>query len=921
MTRFILFLSCTFGSICCLAGQSINPSNPEIAQDFDGVAFPSFVEDLSAAHGLQFYFFPGWVADLRVQQRKTPAKLTDILDWTFSETEYRYFINAQGQIVLTSGSAIRSEIKWKTKDTAEEKTDEEISSLVNASLENQLENFETEWFTIGDPAAPEQKPKVKLSGVVSNSDTKEALEGAIIYVDELAQGTTTDSSGYYELLLPQGRYQVTFQSVGLKEKVRKLQLYASGQMDVGLGALILNIEEVVVSANKKASIRNVQMGVDALKTETIKELPTLLGEVDVIRSALMLPGVQSVGEFSSGINVRGGGADQNLVLLNGAPVFNASHLFGFTSSFSSDVIDGFELYKSSIPAKYGGRISSVLEVQMKEGANDRWWVKGGISPVTGRLSLEGPLIKDKTTLLLSARSTYADWILDRIDNASIRNSRANYYDLTARVKTKIAQNDFLDVSGYFSNDNFKLNGDSTFGYQNSHVVVNYQHAFGDNLFGTFSGIYSGYQFKVSSDKQPLTGFELSYRINYGEGRAHFSYAPGDNHQLNFGFNLVNYRLDPGLIKGNTPESITERRELARENALEGSVYLSDEWSVSDAFSISAGLRFTHYMFLGPQAVNEYRPNAPRIEDNIIGTRDFGSGALVQSYNGPEYRLSMRYALDPNNSIKLALNRNRQYLSMLFNSATVSPTATWKLSDRHILPQTGDQFSLGFFRNMMNDNLEFSLEGYYKIIQNMVEYKAGAELLLNESLETDVINGDGRAYGVELLLKKNGRRLNGWLSYTYSRTRFRSNSDFPEDQINEGKWFPSNFDKPHDLTFVSYLKATRRFSISTNVTFSTGRPVTIPVAKYLFANGLRLQYSRRNEFRVPDYFRWDISINLDGNHRSKKLAHSSWSMSLYNVTGRNNVYSIYFVSDGVDTRGYQLSIFGRPFLTLTYNFKI
>ena len=760
-----------------------------------------------------------------------------------------------------------------------------------------------------------------MNGTVRSADTGEPLESAIIYVDELEMGTTTDSSGYYEFMLPQGRYQITFQSVGLKEKVQKLQLYSSGQMDIELGALILNIEEVVVSANKKASVRNVQMGVEALKTETIKELPTLLGEVDVIRSALMLPGVQSVGEFSSGINVRGGGADQNLVLLNGAPVFNSSHLFGFTSSFSSDVIDGFELYKSSIPAKYGGRISSVLEVQMKEGANDRWWVKGGISPVTGRISLEGPLIKDKTTLLLSARSTYADWILDQIEDASIRNSRANYYDGTARVKTKIGQNDFLDISGYFSNDNFKLNGDSTFGYQNSNVVVNYQRAFSEKLFGTFSGVYSDYQFKVSSDKQPVTGFDLSYKIKYAEGKAHFSYAPSDEHQVNFGLNLVNYRLAPGRVEANTPESIIDTQELAQENALEGSLYISDEWTVSDAFSISAGLRFTQYMFLGPQTVNEYRAGAARIESNIIGTKDYGSGELIQSYNGPEYRLSMRYALNPNNSIKAALNRNRQYLSMLFNSATVSPTATWKLSDKHILPQTGDQFSLGFFRNMMDDQLELSLEGYYKIIQNMVEYKAGAELLLNENLETDVINGDGRAYGIEFLLKKSGRRFNGWLSYTYSRTRFRSKSSFPEDQINRGEWFPSNFDKPHDLSFVSFFKASRRFSISTNLTYSTGRPVTIPVAKYLFANGLRLQYSRRNEFRVPDYFRWDISMNLEGNHRLKKLAHSSWSLSLYNVTGRNNVYSIYFVSDGTDAQGYKLSIFGRPFLTLTYNFKI
>ena len=919
--KYLLLLGINLGMIVILSAQT-NDIDIELKQNYDGLNFIDFTKEIKTAHGVQFYYFPGWVKELTIIQKNQPSTLNETLKNTLEDTDYQYFINSQRQVILTLSNTIVPELKWKIEnDSTIQVEDSEQAFVKNTQLENQLEDFETEWIVIGDPSAPEQKPKVKLSGYVNNKDTGNPLDGAIIYIEELKTGTTTDSTGYYEFSLPQGRYQFIFQSIGLKEATQKLQLYASGQMNVSLGELVLNIEEIVVSANRKESIQSAQMGVEVLKTETIKELPTLLGEVDVIRSALLLPGVQTVGEFSSGINVRGGGADQNLVLLNGAPVFNSSHLFGFTSSFSSDVVDGFELYKSSIPAKYGGRISSVLEVQMKEGDMDRWSVSGGISPVAGRVTLQGPLINDKTSFIISGRSTYADWILDQIEDASIRNSRANYYDGTARIKTRVGQNDYLDISGYFSNDQFKLNGDSTFGYQNSNAVINYQKEFNEQLFGTFSGIWSQYNFNVGSEKEPVNGFDLSYRINYAEGKAHFSYAPSDQHQINFGLGLVNYRLNPGKLEPSTSESIVNLNELEQENALEGSIYFSDDWTLSDAFLISAGLRFTQYMHLGPQTVSQYRANAARVVPNIIGSENFETGQIVQSYNGPEYRISVRYALNENNSIKAALNRNRQYLSMLFNSATVSPTATWKLSDQHILPQTGDQFSLGFFRNMMDDKLEFSLEGYYKIIQNMVEYKAGAELLLNENLEADVINGDGRAYGLEVLLKKNGRRLNGWLSYTYSRTRFRSNSTFAEDQINQGEWFPSNFDKPHDLSFVSFFKASRRFSISTNLSYSTGRPITVPVAKYLFANGVRLQYSRRNEFRVPDYFRWDISVNLDGNHKLKKLAHSSWSLSLYNVTGRNNVYSIYFVSDGEDTQGYQLSIFGRPFLTLTYNFKL
>lgn len=893
-----------------------------VRKDYDGRSFTDFVRGVESDDAnVTFYFFPGWVADLRIRQTENPATLEDVLDATLESTDYRYFINGQGQVILTLGASIQSE--WQYVDPAESPSPGGAPAIsVHTAVERQFEDFATDWAVIGDPAAPEQKPRVRLSGLVYSAEDERPLQGAIVYVEELKAGTTTDTTGFYEITVPQGRYQLVFQSVGLKETTRKVQMYASGEMDVRLPSLILSLEEIVVSADRKESVREVQMGREALKTEAIKELPTLLGEVDIVRSALMLPGVQSTGEFTSGINVRGGGADQNLILLNGAPVFNASHLFGFSSSFSPDVVEGFELYKSSIPAKYGGRISSVLDIQMKEGSREKWVFRGGVSPVTSRITAEGPVAGENSSLIVSGRATYSNWILKRLENAAFRNSRANYYDLSARYNTRFAQNnDRLDVSAYLSNDVFQLNGDTTFGYQNRNIAAHYQHEYSQRLYVTFSGIFSQYNFRVDSDRQPVNGFDLSYRINYTEGRAHFSYAPNDDHQVNFGLNISHYGLDPGQIEPSNAESIIRSQTLEREQALEGSLYLSDEWSISDDFSVYAGLRFTNYLFLGPKTVLEYRENAARVEANIVGMTEYGRGQVVQRYGGPEYRLSARYAFDANTSVKAAVNRNRQYLSMLFNSATVSPTATWKLADRHILPQTGDQFSLGIYRNLFDDRLECSVEGYYKVIQDMLEYKAGAELLLNEHLETDLVNGEGKAYGVEFLLKKHGRKLNGWISYTYSRTLFRADGPFPEDRINRGDWFPSNFDIPHDFSFAGYYKLSRRFRLSSSVVYSTGRPITVPVAKYRFADGVRLHYSQRNEFRMPYYFRWDLSVNIEGNHKIKKLAHSSWSVSLYNATGRRNPYSIYFVSDGREARGYQLSIFGRPFLTLTYNFRL
>lgn len=903
-----------------IAQAQTESNNILVQKDYNDWDFGAFVEAVEQEQAIQFYYFSGWVKDLKIKQVEQPSTLEAILKNTLAKTDYQYFINNR-QVILSLNKTIQPALKWLSFEEAQlMDSNSDISEEEINLLQQQVNEFDTNWIILGNPALPEQKPKVDLSGLVFNKDTDEPLADALIYVEELKQGTSTDSAGYFELSLPQGRYQLVFQSVGLQETTRKIQLYASGALEVGLGELIVNMEEVVVRANRKQSIRSVASGVEALKTETIKSLPALMGEVDIVRSALMLPGVQTVGEFSSGINVRGSGADQNLILLNGAPVFNASHLFGFSSSFSPDVVEGFELYKSSIPAKYGGRISSVLDIEMKEGNLEKWGISGGISPVTSRVTVEGPIKADKSSIIISGRTTYSDWILGRLENANFRNSKANYFDGTFRYKSKIAQNDHIDISGYFSKDLFQLNSDTTFQYQNRNIVLNYQHEFNEKLFGTFSGIFSQYQFKVDSDQQEVTSFDLSYLINYTEGRAHFSYAANDKHQLNFGFNSIFYQLDPGIIKPIGEESLVKPKTIEQEKSIEGSLYISDEWTISDAFSVSAGLRFTQYLALGPRTIFDYQTDAARIEDNIIGSTVYDKGKIVQAYNGPEYRLSLRYAFNANNSVKAAFNRNRQYLSMLFNAATASPTATWKLSDQHILPQTGDQFSLGYFRNMWNDKVEFSVEGYYKRIQNMVEYKAGADLLLNEYLETDVVNGKGKAYGVETLLKHSGRKLNGWLSYTYSRTFFKGDSPYAEDRINQGNWFPSNFDKPHDFSIVGFYNLSKRFSLSTNIAYSTGRPITIPVAKYFFANGTRLQYSRRNEFRVPNYFRWDLSINMEGNHKLKKLAHSSWSLSLYNVTGRKNVYSIYFVSNGQETQGYKLSIFGRPFLTLTYNFR-
>ncbi len=916
-SRLWIVVTACLVNVIIVNGQDSNTAI-WVTKDFNDSPFIDFAEEIQKTTKARIYFFDGWVRQLRIVQDTIPVTLDRILSTTLDNSGFYYYRNSFHQYIITRTPT--TNFQWQVTDQPESKEVNESSDSLLAIFQEQ-QGVQKDWVVLGDPSSPEQLPALELDGFVRNLETQEPLEGAIIYVEELQTGTTTDSLGYYRLSLPQGRYAITFQSIGLKESTKYIQCFASGRVNAALGELIMNIEEVIVRADRRASILNVQMGVEALKTETIKELPTLLGEVDIVRSALLLPGVQTVGEFTSGINVRGGGSDQNLILLNGAPVFNAAHLFGFSSSFSPDVIEGFELYKSSIPAKYGGRISSVLEIDLKEGDSEHIRLRGGISPVTTRMTVEGPIQKDHSSFIISGRTTYSDWILGRIENASFRNSTANYSDINAYVQSDLGRKGSLEISSYWSNDDFQLNGDTTYNYKNGNIAIHYRHAFNEQLFGNFSGHYSNYSFNVSSVKSPEESFDLFYKIEYLEGKSHFTWAPHPDHIVDFGLSLVDYNLDPGQIDPALPESLIKEKRLETEHALEGSMYISNEWTLSDKVSIYGGLRLTTYTFLGPNIVNDYSSEGPRTRANITGSTSYGEGEVIQRYTAPEFRTSFRYSFNDVSSVKASFNRNRQYLSMLFNSATVSPTATWKLSDRHLLPQTGNQFSLGYYRNMLDDRLEFSVEGYYKQIDHMLDFKAGAQLFLNEQLETDVVNGEGRTYGVELLLKKNGRKLNGWISYTYSKSRFRSTSEFVQDQINQGEWFDTNYDKPHDFSLVGFYRVSRRFSISNTVAYSTGRPVTVPVAKYEFAGGTRLQYSRRNEFRVPDYFRWDISINLEGSHRKDKFAHNSWSISVYNITGRKNVYSTYFVSDGQDARGYQLSIFGQPFFTLTYNFRM
>jgi outer membrane receptor for ferrienterochelin and colicin len=610
-------------------------------------------------------------------------------------------------------------------------------------------------------------------------------------------------------------------------------------------------------------------------------------------------------------------------LFNGAPVFNSSHLFGFFSSFNPDIVNDFQLYKSGIPAQYGGRISSVMDISSKTGNRKEFAGNGGISPITGRISFEGPIIKDKVSFILGARSTYSDWVLKQnlIPVTDVlKKSAASFYDLNAKITADIGKNNTVEVSGYLSNDLFRLASDTSYNYSNKVATISWRHIYSTKLISNISFVNSYYNYKVNYPSPAQRAYSLLYNIGYNEVKTDFSYFPVEKHRVKFGLNSILYSLMPGEQRPEGKQSLIKADIIESEKANETGLYIGDEWDISNALTFYAGLRYTQFSALGPKIYNLYASNVNKEISNKTDTVSVGNNKVYKTYQGFEPRLSLRLKVGERSSVKISYNRMLQYMHMMSNTTAVSPTDIWKLSDYHLTPQIGDQIALGYYQDFYQD-IETSVEVYYKKLTDILDYKGGAKLTMNHNIETELLRGNGKAYGVEVFLKKKMGRFNGWVGYTYSRILHRVNGPTASEKINNGEWFPANYDKPHDVNIILNYKFSRRFNISANSTYSTGRPITLPVAKYKYAGTELVFYSNRNEFRVPDYFRVDFAATYESDLRLKKLAHSSLTFSVYNLFGRRNVYSIYFVSDQKSgIQGYKMSVFGNAIPTLTYNFR-
>lgn len=913
-------------NILLLAFILINAQSQDnkLSFQFQQILFKDLADTIERTIPVKIYYTDKWVDTLYLDINSENESLNTLLNKTIARNGLSFIITDDNKIILSKGYTIKTNFRKEYLEYLEKnQTKPDTISYIRSIPETEDVSINDEYkvFKIGNPSGSEKDGKVFLSGTITSPETGNPLVGVIVYAGKLKAGAVTNRVGYYSIELPKGQYQIEYRMISMRNTIRNIIIYSDGTLNVEMAEKSNQLNEVIVSANKENIVRNVRMGIEKINVRMLKQIPMGMGEVDLFKSSLLLPGVQSVGEASNGFNVRGGSVDQNLILLNNAPIINPSHFFGFFSAFNSDMIEDVTLYKSGIPAKYGGRVSSVMDIVLKEGSKEKFNVSGGISPLTGRLMIEGPIIKKKASFIVSSRTTYSDWILRQLKNIQLQKSSASFNDIQGLLTFDPDDKNSFSVSGYLSNDYFDYYNENTIKYSNLASTLKWRHIYNSKISSQFFAIISNYDYQLISKKDSTSLSSLYYRLDQRILRADFTYHPLERHKVDFGLDAISYSLIPGVQVpiGNMSEILTKK--LERERALEPAFYISDEFDISPRLLISGGLRFTMFTLFGPGTRVLYNVNTPASLENIVDTVAYGKGKIMQTYPGFEFRFSSRYVLTPDLSVKAGVQRNYQYLHMISNTTSMTPTDIWKLSDDFIRPQRGDQFSLGLYKNLNSKSVEMSVEGYYKRIKNILDYKGGAELIMNDHLETDIINANGKAYGIEFMIKKQLGMLTGWISYTYSRVLLKVNGKFEGETVNDGKYFPANFDKPHDLKFIVNAKLYRRLNFTSNFIYNTGRPITYPVAYYNFLNVNRVFYSERNEFHIPDYLRLDFAATINGNLKAKKLNHSSLTFTVYNVFGRRNPYSIFFKVEDRFVKGYQMSIFGQPIVMVTYNFRI
>ncbi len=770
--------------------------------------------------------------------------------------------------------------------------------------------------------------KVTVNGYVKDMANGEDLFGASVLVKEIGDGAVTNFYGFYSITLPPGTYTLEYRYVGYETIVKTIELTQNIRMDVEIGSEQQQLQEVVVNAEREdENVTSTEMSVAKLDMQTITKVPAFAGEVDVLKTLQLLPGVSTVGEGASGFNVRGGSVGQNLVLLDEAPVYNSSHLLGFFSVFNPDAVKDIKLYKGAMPARYGGRIASILDIRMKEGNNKSYDVAGGVGTVFSRLAVEGPIQKEKSSFIIAGRRSYADVLAKPFTDVLDNGAQLYFYDLTVKTNFNINEKNRVFASGYFGRDKFLFDANQGFDWGNKTATIRWNHLFNDRLFSNFTTFFSNYDYSLAFGEDNLDSFKWTSEISTYNFKPEFSYFINTNNELSFGGDLTVYQFDPANAVGISNGEVSNI-SLDRKFGMESALYVGNEQKVSRALSVNYGLRLSSFSYMGPGNYFSFDSPEPGVRKNVTSVSEADDFETIKTYYNLEPRASFTYVMNPASSIKGSYNRTAQYVHLISNTVASNPLDVWTPSTNNIEPQTGQQVSLGYFRNLRNNAIEASAEVYYRATKNQIDYIDGADLLINQFLEGDLLSGIGRAYGLELYVQKKKGKLNGWVSYTLGRTELKV------DGINNGNWYATRYDQTHNVKVAAFYDLTKRFSLSANFSYITGTPTTFPtdrfewqdfVVPYNYGDG-------RNNVRIPDYHRLDIGATLNGktvkkNGKPRKIT-DQFVFSVYNVYSRRNPFSIYFTQGGerpvigepIPTKAVQVSIIGSIFPSVTYNFK-
>lgn len=862
------------------------------------LSFNSFVERLEKQYRVRFFFHPNWTNYLKVNRAYVNMPLGNVLDQLFTDTEISYTtFEDYGIVLMKDQTRARLLEQLLTKAIAERKKIQQVK--------------------IGNPENYDFSKKITVRGTIVDEKTSSALSNATITVLNESTGVVSNDQGYYELVLTPGEHLFSYRHANYTEKIIDLHVYSSGRLNIELEELAIMLEEIIVADQ---AIVKTSIGQMNLKMPELKRAPTFLGEVDLIKHIQVQPGVTTVGEVASGYNVRGGGVDQNFISFDGIQIFNPTHALGFFSAVNTDIVSQVSFYKSGIPAEFGGRVSSVMNVSFKEGDYHNWKGSGGIGIISSYTNIHGPIKKDTTSVMVSFRTTYSNWMLDLVNTeyASLQNSSVSFYDGTVKLSHKLSNRSKITFSGYASQDKMRLTTDTLFQWNNLATSLRWDKTSSDNLYYSITIGVGSYHYLIQ-EPQESQAFDLTYRITYPTLKADFNYTK--KRPVSFGLHTTAYNLNPGTLQPSSSESSIRKIDIANENALETSMYYSETFTLNNRIFFNTGIRYVLFARLGPATIYHYQPDKPLEPQHIVDSISYRAGDIVKFYHGPEPRLSIRYAIDPGSSIKLGYHRVYQFLHLISNTAAITPVDVWQLSNPFFRPQLADQIAAGYFRNLKDNTYELSGEVFYKHVDNVLEFKDGAQLILNDKLETALLPGKLKAYGIELSATKLKGKIQGSLNYTWSRSLRQINGSFDSEQINNGTWYPSNFDQPHVVNATWRLGLTRRHFFSGTFSYHTGRPISLP-AQVFYVDGIAISnFSERNTYRLPDYHRLDLAFIIEGNHKRKKLWDGTWIVSVYNTYARRNAYSVFFQQDNQGfLKPYQLSVIGAIIPSITYNFK-